>query len=220
MNRPTPAFAGLALALALLPLLAGCQTAYYKTMETFGYEKRDILVDRVESARDQQQDAKEQFTSALEQFKSVVAFDGGDLEDMYDKLDRDYQRSEKAADAVSGKIESVDKVANALFDEWEDELDEYENAELRDASEKQLEDTRDRYAQMLKAMRKAEATMPPVLSAMKDQVLFLKHNLNAQAVASIQGTAEGIQRDIESLIREMQRSIDEANAFIDEMGGG
>jgi hypothetical protein len=62
--------------------------------------------------------------------------------------------------------------------------------------------------------------MPPVLSAMKDQVLFLKHNLNAQAVASIQGTAEGIRRDIESLIKEMQASIDEANAFIDEMGGG
>jgi hypothetical protein len=218
MTRPTLALAGLAL--ALLPALAGCQTAYYKTMETFGYEKRDILVDRVESARDQQEDAKEQFTSALEQFKTVVAFDGGDLEDMYDKLDRDYQRSEKAAAAVSGRIESVDKVANALFEEWEDELDEYENAELRDASEKQLEMTRDRYAQMLEAMRKAEATMPPVLSAMKDQVLFLKHNLNAQAVASIQGTAEGIRRDIESLIKEMQASIDEANAFIDEMGGG
>lgn len=208
------------LALVLLPLITGCQSAYYKTMETFGYEKRDILVDRVESARDEQEGAKEQFTSALEQFKSVVAFDGGDLEEMYDKLDRDYRRSEKAADGVSDRIDAVDKVATALFEEWQEELDEYESPDLRDASEKQLDDTRKRYAQMLKAMQKAEATMPPVLSAMKDQVLFLKHNLNAQAVASIQGTAEGIQRDIESLIKEMQTSIDEANAFIDEMSGG
>lgn len=204
----------------LLLTLASCQSAYYGTMEAFGYEKRDILVDRVETARDQQEDAKEQFTSALEQFKSVVAFDGGDLETMYEQLDRDYERSKSAADDVSDKIDSVDSVAEALFAEWESELDEYESVELRRASEEQLQTTRERYDQMLAAMRKAEETMPPVLSAMKDQVLFLKHNLNAQAVASIQGTAEGIQRDIESLIKEMQKSIDEANAFIDEMSGG
>ena len=218
MPRPTTTLA--CLLLLMLPAFAGCQTAYYKTMQTFGYEKREILVDRVETARDKQEDAKQQFTSALEQFKSVVAFDGGDLEAMYDKLDREYKRSESAADAVSGRIDAVDRVATALFEEWEDELDEYESADLRRASEKQLETTRARYDRMLKAMRKAEATMPPVLSAMKDQVLFLKHNLNAQAVASIQGTAEGIGRDIESLIKQMQASIDEANAFIDQMNGG
>ena len=210
----------LGLATLLLALTPGCQRMYYGTMGAFGYEKRDILVDRVESARDEQEDAKEQFTSALEQFKSVVDFDGGDLEDMYDKLEREYERSKSASSDVSGKIDSVDKVAQALFTEWEGELEEYDSAELRAASEKQLTTTRKRYGQMLDAMRKAEATMPPVLTAMNDQVLFLKHNLNAQAVASIQGTAEGIQRDITSLIEQMQVSIDEANAFIDQMGGG
>jgi hypothetical protein len=47
-------------------LLAGCQTAYYKTMEKFGYHKRDILVDRVKDAKETQEEAKEQFKSALE----------------------------------------------------------------------------------------------------------------------------------------------------------
>ncbi len=202
----------------LLPALTGCKSIYYGTMEKFGYEKRDILVDRVESARDKQEDAKEQFTSALEQFKSVVDFDGGDLEAMYSKLDRDYNRSKSVAQAVTDKIDAVESVAKALFSEWEDELEEYENAELRAASQKQLDATQRRYEQMLAAMRKAQATMPPVLTAMHDQVLFLKHNLNAQAIASIQGTAEDIGREIESLIKEMQKSIDEANKFIDEMG--
>ncbi len=208
------------LVLTTVPMFVGCKSIYYGTMETFGYEKREILVDRVESARDKQEDAKQQFTSALEQFKSVVDFDGGDLEAMYKQLDRGYKRSKSAADGVAGKIDSVESVAKALFAEWEQELQEYESGELRRASEKQLAATRQRYNKLMDAMRKAEATMPPVLSAMKDQVLFLKHNLNAQAIASIQGTAEGIQRDIESLIKEMQKSIDEANAFIDQMGGG
>ena len=41
--------------------LSSCASIYYSTMETFGVEKRDILVDRVEDARDGQEDAKEQF---------------------------------------------------------------------------------------------------------------------------------------------------------------
>jgi hypothetical protein len=63
--------------------LAGCQSTYYKTMETFGYHKREILVDRVEDARDSQEEAKEQFQSALEKFSAVVDFRGGELEDKY-----------------------------------------------------------------------------------------------------------------------------------------
>ena len=62
-------------------LLTACSSAYYKTMESMGIEKRDILVDRVEEARDAQDDASEQFASALDQYRSTVNFDGGDLED-------------------------------------------------------------------------------------------------------------------------------------------
>lgn len=220
MSTPAgPLVATIALA-ALLLITAGCQRAYYGTMGAFGYEKRDILVDRVEDARDEQEGAKEQFTSALERFKSVVDFDGGDLETMYKELGRGYQRSRSAARGVSGKIDKVESVAQSLFTEWEQELEQYNSEQLRNASARQLEATKSRYEQLVGAMRRAEATIPPVLDAMQDQVLFLKHNLNAQAVASIQGTAKGIQKDIESLIKEMQASIDEANAFIDQMGGG
>jgi hypothetical protein len=38
--------------LPLLLLLGACAGVYYDTMESVGIHKRDILVDRVESARD------------------------------------------------------------------------------------------------------------------------------------------------------------------------
>ncbi len=69
-----------------ISFLAGCQTAYYKTMEKIGVHKRDIMVDRVEKARDSQEEAKEQFKSALEEFSSVLNFKGGDLEEKYNTL--------------------------------------------------------------------------------------------------------------------------------------
>lgn len=209
----------LALCLTLLCAFTACKSAYYGTMEAFGYEKRDILVDRVEDARDEQEQAKVQFTSALDQFKAVIDFEGDDLEAMHKQLDKGYSKSKRAASDVGDKIDKVESVAEALFEEWEEELNTYSSEELRAISARRLEETRSRYEQLIGAMERAEATIPPVLSAMQDQVLFLKHNLNAQAIASIQGTAEGIQKDIQSLINEMQKSIDEANAFINQMGG-
>lgn len=198
-------------------LLTGCDTAYYKTMETFGRHKRDILVDRVADARDAQNEAKEQFVSALEQFSSVVNFEGGDLEDKYKILSREYDRSEARAEAVRERIREVKAVSEDLFSEWEDELDEYSSASLRRSSEQTLRETRKRYEQMIDAMARAESKIEPVLSAFGDQVLFLKHNLNARAVASLQDELVSVESEIASLVQEMERSINEANAFIQEM---
>lgn len=208
--------ASIAASLSLV-FLGACSSAYYKTMEGLGIEKRDILVDRVESARDAQDDAGEQFVSALEQFRAVVNFDGGDLEKMYDRLNGEYERSAAEAEEVSERIDAVEKVAEDLFDEWEDELEAYSRADLRRDSQRLLDDTRRRYAQLMQSMRRAEASMAPVLEAFEDQVLVLKHNLNARAIGALRNELAGIERDTERLIEAMNRSIAEANDFIKAM---
>ena len=197
---------------------AGCQTAYYETMEKLGYHKRDLMVSDVKKARDAQQDAKEQFKSALDRFTKTLNVQGGELQEKYDVLNEEYQQSDKRAQAVRSRIASVEDVSEALFKEWDGELKQYSNATLRQKSQKQLTQTRSQYAQLIKAMKRAEAKMDPVLAKLKDHVLFLKHNLNAQAIASLSGTAAQIQNDVGNLIREMEESIAEANKFIAQMG--
>ena len=203
--------------LVSLGFLAGCSKAYYETMETFGLEKRDLLVDRVEDARDAQDDASEQFTDALEQFRATVNFDGGDLEKTYDRLNREYERSVDEADEVRGRIDDVESVANDLFREWEGEIEDYSSAQLKAESQSMLRDTRGRYQELMTAMRRAEATMDPVLESFQDQVLVLKHNLNARAIGALKGELASIERDTERLVAEMQQSIAEADAFIASM---
>ncbi len=198
-------------------LLAGCSSVYYNTMEQFGVEKRDILVDRVEEARDAQEDAKEQFNSALEQFTVLMNFDGGELQEVYDRLNREFERSESRAEEVSDRIRAVERVSEDLFDEWEDELDLYTDQSLRRSSERTLRNTRNRYIQLVATMHTAEDTMIPVLNAFRDQVLFLRHNLNSQAIASLRDEVATIESDIATLIREMEESIAESNRFIEEM---
>lgn len=206
--------------LALAVLIGGCKGAYYKTWEKLGWEKRDILVDRVEEARDGQEAAKEQFKTTLERFQELTAFEGGRLEEKYRRLSKEYDRCESRAADVTKRINAVDSVAKDMFSEWRKELEQYENAELLRSSEQQLEQSQARYKELLAAMRKSEASMKPVLSAFKDQVLRLKHNLNAQAITSLQGTATEIQEDVQRLIRDMEAAIAEANAFIGELKKG
>jgi hypothetical protein len=204
-------------AVFILTVLGACSSAYYKTMEGLGIEKRDILVDRVEDARDAQDDASEQFASALDQFRSTVNFDGGDLEKTYDRLNSEYEKSVEEAAAVTERIESVEDVAEDLFTEWEKELDQYSRADLRRNSASLLNDTRKRYKQLMTTMHRAERSMEPVLVAFQDQVLVLKHNLNARAIGALRNELDSIERDTANLIAQMQKAIAEANAFIDSM---
>ncbi|MFG0329188.1 MAG: DUF2959 domain-containing protein [Phycisphaerales bacterium] len=197
---------------------SGCKSMYYGAMEAVGVHKREILVDRVEEARDEQEEAKDQFRTALVAFTEVTEFEGGELEAAYKRLNAEYERAESEAEDVRDRIDSIESVAEALFDEWERELDEYESDKLRRSSERSLEATRDRYESLIRAMRRAEEKMDPVLAAFRDQTLFLKHNLNARAIASLEGDLDELEDDIDALIREMEASIAEANEFIDAMG--
>ncbi|HQP74060.1 MAG TPA: DUF2959 domain-containing protein [Acidobacteriota bacterium] len=211
---------GMVLGILAIAALAGCTSQRIALAEKFGYAKREQLVDRVEDARDGQEAAKQQFESALKEFLAVTEVSGAELRELeaqYDKLNREYERSESRAKDVHNRIGKVRQVADALFQEWRQELDQYTSADLRRHSERQLEDTRRQYDRLIEVMEAAESRMTPVLGAFKDQVLFLKHNLNARAISSLQQNADRIQSDVGSLVRDMEASIAEANAFIRQM---
>lgn len=195
-------------------MFSKCKNIYYKTREIFGHHKRDLVVYRVEEARDSLELAKEQFQTALERFSALTQFEGGELEERYKHLKIELERSQSKASSVHNHIDAVEDVAEALFDEWERELEVYQNRTLRSNSRQQLKATRQHYQRLIKAMARAEDKIKPVLGAFQDQVLFLKHNLNAQAIASLQNELITVGIDIAGLIKAMEKSISEANKFV------
>ncbi|MEM1432726.1 MAG: DUF2959 family protein [Pseudomonadota bacterium] len=205
------------LLLAFSLLLAGCETISYSFWEQFGYEKRDFLISNVEAAQEAQEEAKEEFADALEQFSSVVTVEPSELRDVYDRLSSAFEDAEDQAEEVSERIDDVENVSDDLFREWRSELSEYDNANLRSASERQLKTSEAKYADLIRAMRRAESRMEPVLNAFRDNVLFLKHNLNAQAIASLKTELSSIESNVSVLIREMEASIAESESFINDM---
>lgn len=215
MNRPV----ALALLASLLLLASGCSSLYYSYLEKVGIPKREVLVNRVMDARESQEQAKEQFVDALEEFRALVAVDEPELQRTYDKLSAEHARSEARAREVRDRIASIRDVAGKLFKEWENELGQYSNPQLRANSERQLRETQRSYGEMMAAMDRVAASMDPVLAAFRDQVLVLKHNLNAVAIASLEGEAAILEQNVTALISDMEASIAEANAFLERWEG-
>jgi hypothetical protein len=208
--------------LAVVFLLPSCKQVrekYFNALEKVGIERRELLVSRVDKAREAQVEAQEQFKDALEEFQALVAYQGGDLEKMYSKLSSEYEASEKKAEEVRERITRIEQVSQSLFEEWQREIGQYQNQQYRRESERDLAATKKRTAEVVAALKRSAKTMDPVLLKFRDQVMFLKHNLNARALGSLSGTARSLELEVSGLIQQMQGSIAEAESFIREMKG-
>ncbi len=186
---------------------------YYISRESIGDHKREIVVYQVEQVCISLQETKEEFEETLERFKSLVCVNDSRLDHRYNLLNRQYQFCCSKSDAVSNKIRAIQEVSEALFIEWESELDQYSNRALRNSSKQQLKSARQNYARLIKTMQRAESKIHPVLAAFKDQVLYLKHNLNSRAIAALQHEFIEMSVDISQLILAMEQTIQEASRF-------
>lgn len=196
---------------------ANTNSVYYAGMEKAGFHKRDIMVSRVEKVQDSQKDAQEEFKSALEQFESLVTIKDSNLKAVYKKFNDEYENAKEAANDLSTRIDKLEDVSLALFEEWEEELNLYQNAKLKAQSRTKLNNTRTKYKKMMKSMRSSEKSMEPVLNTFRDNVLILKHSLNAQAIGALQGEFGSLKREVKVLISQMNQSIKESDTFIKEM---
>lgn len=211
-------------ALSLLLTLPACQSAQkavrdvgYSAYELVGLEKRDLLKKRINEASEEQKEAGEEFKDALEKLRTLYGMQGGNLEKAYRKVNSAYEESEKQVREVQASRQKMETVANDLFAEWEKEIGQIQSNDYKSKSRAKLKETRDRFRELNRKLEASEKRMPPVLAKLKDQVLFLKHNLNAQSVASLKNEGARIEGDIETLLKDMNHSIREAEAFIKTM---
>lgn len=194
--------------------ICGCRSAYYSAWEKLGKHKRDLLQNKVADVRDEQKEATQELKDAMTRLKEITGFDGGELEKTYTRLQSDYDSAAASAETLRARIREMDQIARDLFREWDNELKTITSPELRDADRRQLDQTRRRYEDLYAATKRAETSIEPVLAKFRDYVLYLKHNLNAQAIGALQGESAKIQIDISKLIDQMNAAIREADDFL------
>lgn len=200
--------------------LGSCTQLYYKAQEKIGNEKRDILVDRIKKGREDQEKAKEQYKSTLEAFQAATGFAGGKTEEVYKKLKKEYDAAAERTKKVSDRIASIEQVSGDMFAEWERELSGMNNGELKNKSAVLLKKTRKRYGELIARMRAVEGKAKPVVKAFEDQVLYIKHNLNAEAISSLKVNVGKMDAEVKRLVVDIEASTREADAFIASLPQG
>jgi len=187
----------------------------YSAYESVGMEKRDIFKREITNVKEDQEDTGEAFKDALTKLKEIYNVDGGDLEKQYTKLKNSLDDAKEESAELRERIRKVDEVANDLFVEWTEEINDIKTSELRAKSSKKLSQTKRKYKELESQLHRSEKKMDPVLSKLSDQVIFLKHNLNAKAIGGLKEEQGDIQADIKSLIKEVNESTRQADAFIE-----
>jgi hypothetical protein len=176
-------------------------------------EKRDLLRKRINEATEDQKEAGESFTNALERLQQTYGVQGSELEKVYSRLNSAYEDAKEEVAEVKKSREKMNTVAGDLFEEWKKEIGEMQSADLKSRSRATLAETKNGFDKMHSALRASEKQMEPVLAKLKDHTLFLKHNVNAQSVASLKTEGARIEGDIQKLLASMTASIKEAEEF-------
>jgi len=112
-------------------------------------------------------------------------------------------------DLLPGRV-----LSKALFSEWRSEIKQYNSDALRKASQRKYDVTEAKYTELIEAMKKAESKLEPALIPLRDQVLFMKHNLNAKAIAGLSNELVRVETNVDALVREMESAIAQADKFI------
>lgn len=192
----------------------GCRTVYYSAWEALGTERREMLRSELLAMVDDQESAREAFTDSLSQVKGLTNFQGGQLEREYERLKGSYEDSEAAADQIDSRISDIEHVAEAMFEEWNTELAAMQAKRLKEQSRETFRVTRERYDAMHLSLVASRDGMRKVLRYFHDHVLFLKHNLNAQAMGSLGESMQEIEVSIDELKVGIESAIQEAQGFL------
>jgi chromosome segregation ATPase len=203
--------------LLLVILSTSCSTVYYNFWEFLGQEKRELLQTELENITEDQSDVKEDFQDTLTKIRSEYSYKEGSLEKTYDELSGDYKSLNSQAENLSKRIVKAQDIASDLFQEWKEEAWKITNIEFRKESLKKRVSTMTKFKVTVKAIKAVESNMQRVLTKLNDRVLYLKHNLNAKAIGKIKIELKNIEGEIVALIKQINRSNDQANSFIKEM---
>lgn len=208
--------------LLLLPvLLTACENpvkravrdATYSGYEMIGLQKRDLLKRDIARTREDQKEAGESLENALEKLRRLYAVPESQLSGQYREVKNAFDRAESKTKDVRSSHEKMQTVARDLFREWENEIAEIQTPDLKSKSRAKLEASKTKFAELDRSLDAAESKIDPVLIKLKDHVLYLKHNLNAESLASLKTERDRIGREIDGLLRDLKNAVARAESF-------
>jgi hypothetical protein len=193
--------------------LASCSSPELGPRDSFGFEKRDLLVARVEDGRDAERAAKAQFEAALDALRAIDA-PAADQAASYAALESAYESSSDRSDDLAANIRAIEQVAGELFAEWRAEIDQSSDAGAKSSELDKLASWQRRCGRLTGALDRVQSRLEPTLAAFRERVLLEKQDLAAPAAATERDASVEADVRLLELVRELDAAILETAGFV------
>ncbi len=182
-----------------------------------GQKQTDRLIKRGESAMKEVGVTRQQVEKTITLYNSIIEGMAQDARKTYRDLDKAINESEKKAASVGGKVQEMEAEAHRYFAEWTKSIESISSESLRAKSQGRLNHTRSRYADALRAGRRARAEFDLFIESLRDQVVFLGYDLNPAAVASLKEDAAKINQQAGELFKKIDEVVDMTNGYLQSL---
>ena len=179
-----------------------------------GVKQTEKLVSKANDTVGSIRAAKQQIKDTLVAYNLLVGNKVEDPKKTYKDLQKGIENTDKKVADVDQKVAAMQKEADLLFADWASNLASISSEELRKRSEERLNETRERYNGILAAGDKAGKVFNPFIASLKDQVVYLGHDLNPSALASLKPDADKLNKEAEVLFKKIDETVDEASGYI------
>ena len=159
-------------------------------------------------------DTKVQLMKTMEVYNSLFADDADNRKKIYNNIQKEMENTEKRRGKIVEEAAKMNAEADALFKDWTNSTAAIESPDLRKRSEERLNATKASYAEIGTAAQKAGDMYGPFMKALQDQITFLGHDLNPDAVASLKPDAAKLNERADQLIRSIDDTIATSNKNI------
>jgi hypothetical protein len=199
MNRISVAFV-----LALVGSLCGCATTGYRhaseTSSAIGQTR--LLTVKIQQNID----------AAVTNLQSLTSQEAMDLRSSYERLSTAVNTLDAQVADLTDQAQVIKARGNAYVKDWEQELGSYQSSAIRLRSAERLNQVTEDFRKISQQFEATGQSLRLLLANLKDVRLYLKTDLTAAGVASIQEQLGGVtneaalaQQILQSLLNELNR---------------
>ena len=184
-------------------LFSGCGT-------TKGYKQADKTGVGIAEFRDEIVKGKEAIDATMKSLGDVAATANTDPRKAYNQFSKDVANLDSTADKIRKRAQSMKEQGEAYFKQWETELAQVNNPEIRSLAEQRRAKLQEAFQSIRKYTEPLKAQFDPWMSNLKDLEKYLGNDLTIGGVDAAKPlftkTTEGgleVQKSMDALVAEL-----------------
>jgi hypothetical protein len=134
-------------------------------------------------------EARDQVQKTIGVYNSIIELTAKDTKGAYKDLGKQTADCEKKVADLGPRVDEMKAGALSYFDAWKAATAAITDPDLRKRAEKRLADSQARYDDIAAAGRDARSRFDSLMTEIRDQSVFLGHDLNPSAISSLKPDA-------------------------------